>query len=537
MGSKLATTARIAVFIALVIAPLGLIPSFAQQEAVMGDVFAVKQGNLCWEITPLAAEKSAEEFYNYYNFEAHTGLERPNQSLLFLYRDMITKKLSLFIIHDAPKDGSGGKARFAFTGLPSGAEPLVRDDNPGGFCGKDTYIFNPPEAEVRWNWQREHTDGLVISGVRTDELAIGISPEFIRGIDHWNLLSMERGKVEYIKLDKFQPVTITLNEPPVAEFTYNPERPGIGKPMIFDASPSYDPDGTIVRYEWDFGDGTREVKKNPVHIYEKPGIHRVTLTVTDNCGRSTTIKRIIKPIEVSVTRRIVIFPSHEMVPDIPFRVEVMVRVNLDLNALGLREDLPKSWQVEKTEVFPPEVKAKDPIKVVEISGAPRVEAFWKDLKAGETIKVTYWVRIPADYPKMDDDAVFIAGDVEGFAPTFEYPVGGDSKVRVVSTLPIEVVIASLEPYEERNDPEGEVSVDPYCVEWAKDQVECYLIAPEPPFTIDEWEIQQAEKFWWYERPVPLTGGQILDLKMLLRLHSYYGLQLSVAEPLPNGDDG
>ena len=535
MESKLTKTIRTALFIALVMMPMGLVSSFAQEETAMGSVFAVKQGAVCWEITPLADDKTAEEFYNYYNFEAHTGLERPNQSLLFLYRDMISKEVSLFVIHDAPMDGSGGKARFTFAGLPSGADPVVKDDNPGGFCGKDTYLFDLPEAEVRWNWQREHTDGLVISGVRTDELEIRIFPEFISGIDRWNLLSVERGRVDYIKLDKFQPVTITLNEPPVADFTYSPERPELGKPMIFDASPSYDPDGTIVRYEWDFGDGTREVKKNPVHTYEEPGVHRVTLTVTDNCGRSTTIKKIVKPIEVSATRRIVIFPEFEMVPDIPFKVEVTLKVNLDLNALGLREDLPKGWQVEKTEVFPPEVVEKDPLKVVEIDGAPRVEGFWRGLGAGEVVTVTYWVRIPPDYPKIDDDAVFITGDVEGFAPTFEYPVGGDSKVRVVSILPIEVVISSLEPYEE-DDPPGEISVDPYCVEWVKDQVECYLIAPEPPFTVDEWEIQQAEKFWWYERPVPLTGGQILDLKMLLRLHSYYGLQLSVAEPLPNGDD-
>jgi len=519
--------------IASVTASPGSAPPFAQEEAVTGSAFAVKQGATCWEVTPLAADKDAVSFYDYYNFEAHTGLERPDQSLLFLYRDMITKEVSLFVIHDAPKDGSGGKAHFTFTGLPPGADPVLKDDVADLFV-RDTYYFNPPEAEARWNWTGDHTDGLVIGGLRTDELAIKIFPEFISGIARWNLLSLERGRVDYIKLDKSQPVTITLNEPPVADFTYSPERPELGKPVIFDASPSYDPDGEIVRYEWDFGDGTREVKKTPVHIYEEPGVHKVTLTVTDNCGRSTTIREIVKPVEVSTARRIVIFPSHEMVPGIPFKVEVTMRVNLDLNALGLREDLPKGWQVEKTEVSPPEVKAKDPIKVVEVDGVPRVEAFWRDLKAGETITVGYWVRIPPDYPKVDDDAVYVKGDVEGFAPTFEYPVGGESKVRVVSTLPIEVVISSLEPYEEDDPPESDV--DPYCVEWVKDQVECYLIAPEPPFTVDEWEIEQAEKFWWYGKPVPLTGGQILDLKMLLRLHSYHGLQLSVAEPLPDGDD-
>jgi PKD repeat protein len=538
MGKGFTKIVKMALFIALFSLPFWPIPSSAQlQEAVMGRAFAVKQGGACWEVTPLAENKDAVSFYNYYNFEAHTGLERPDQSLLFLYRDMISKEVSLFVIHDAPGSGSGGKVIFSFQDLPLEATLMLKDD-VANFFVPDTYLFNPPQAQAIWNWTGDHTDGLVISRLRTDELGVKIIPEFIRGIDKWNLLSVDRGIVNYIELDKGQPIIITINEPPVADFTYSPSRPELHMPVVFDASPSYDPDGEIVRYEWDFGDGVREVKKTPVHIYEEPGIHKVTLKVTDNCGRSTTIRKIVKPIEVSASRRIVIFPSFEMVPEIPFKVEVIMGINLDLNALGLREDLPKGWRVEKIEISPPEAKAKDPIKIVQVDGAPRIEGFWKDLKAGDTITVTYWVRIPSDYPKIDGDAVFIKGDVEGFAPRFEYPVAGDSKVRVVSTLSIEVVLSSLEPLE-KDDPNTnkDLNVDPYCVEWVKDKVECYLITPEPPFTIDEWEVQQAEKFWQYEKPVPLTGGKIVDLKMLLRLYSYYGLQLSVIESLPKNDDG
>lgn len=533
---KFTYVTRATFFIALIALSLLLVPTYAQlQETVTGTAFAVKQGGACWEITPLAEDRDAASFYDYYNFEAHTGLERSNRSLLFLYRNMLSKEISLFVIHDAPQDASGGRASFSFRGLPLEAKLRLRDDVVDHFM-PDTYSFNPPQAEANWRWTGAHTDGLVISELRTDELELKVVPEFTRGIDGWNLLSKQRGTIDYIELDMNQPVTITTNGPPVADFTYSPLRPKIGKPTVFDASNSHDPDGTIVRYEWDLGDGTRELKRNPVHVYEDPGIHKVTLTVTDNCGRTATIKKIIKPIEVTATRRIVIFPSHEMVPSIPFRVEVTMSANLDLTALGLRDDLPKGWSVGKIEVQPPEVREKDPIKAVNIDGFYRIEGFWKDLAAGDTVTINYWVKIPADYPKIDGDAVYIKGDVEGFAPTFEYTVKGDSKVRVVSTLPIEPVVASLEPFE-KDDPDGSSNVDPYCMEWVKEQIECYRISPEPPFTVDEWEIEQAEKFWWHEKPVPLTGGQILDLKMLLRLHSYHGLKLSVAEPLPNGDDG
>ena len=45
------------------------------------------------------------------------------------------------------------------------------------------------------------------------------------------------------------------NQPPVANFTYSPERPIANQTVTFDASSSYDSDGTILSYEWDFEDG------------------------------------------------------------------------------------------------------------------------------------------------------------------------------------------------------------------------------------------------------------------------------------------
>lgn len=54
--------------------------------------------------------------------------------------------------------------------------------------------------------------------------------------------------------------------------------------MIFDASGSYDTDGVIVSYEWDFGDGHNGSGVNPVHEYSQPGEYIVTLVITDNNG-------------------------------------------------------------------------------------------------------------------------------------------------------------------------------------------------------------------------------------------------------------
>ncbi|KMN45663.1 collagenase ColA [Bacillus sp. LK2] len=59
--------------------------------------------------------------------------------------------------------------------------------------------------------------------------------------------------------------------------------------------------GKIVSYLWDFGDGTTSTEANPVHAYEKEGIHTVKLTVKDNKGKvnrgqtTATVKQEAKP--------------------------------------------------------------------------------------------------------------------------------------------------------------------------------------------------------------------------------------------------
>ena len=76
--------------------------------------------------------------------------------------------------------------------------------------------------------------------------------------------------------------TGTVNNPPIALFTYVPENPTVGQWIIFTASSSYDLDGNIVSYEWDFADGNNASGVSPVHTYSQTGLYNVTLTVTDN---------------------------------------------------------------------------------------------------------------------------------------------------------------------------------------------------------------------------------------------------------------
>jgi WD40 repeat protein len=61
----------------------------------------------------------------------------------------------------------------------------------------------------------------------------------------------------------------------------------------FDASESYDPDGTIVGYLWDFDDGSREILPVVDHTFSSAGTYRVRLTVTDNSGVTASTTQII----------------------------------------------------------------------------------------------------------------------------------------------------------------------------------------------------------------------------------------------------
>ncbi len=82
---------------------------------------------------------------------------------------------------------------------------------------------------------------------------------------------------------------------PVADFSYKSEHPRPGETVTFDASSSFDPDGTIVRYEWDFNnDGTIDARGVMVtHVFLTAGDFPIKLIVTDNDGLSGTATQTI----------------------------------------------------------------------------------------------------------------------------------------------------------------------------------------------------------------------------------------------------
>ena len=79
--------------------------------------------------------------------------------------------------------------------------------------------------------------------------------------------------------------TIVVHElavPPTAVFSAAPSTAAIGEPVAFDASASFDPDGRILSYLWDFGDGSTGSGVSIAHSFSSPGTFPVTLIVVDD---------------------------------------------------------------------------------------------------------------------------------------------------------------------------------------------------------------------------------------------------------------
>jgi len=94
------------------------------------------------------------------------------------------------------------------------------------------------------------------------------------------------------------------NYPPVANFTFSPTTGVSPLKVTFDASSSYDPDGTVSSYSWDFGDGKSDSGLIVSHIFETWGTFTITLTVRDNRGASATktatitVLRLASPVNI-----------------------------------------------------------------------------------------------------------------------------------------------------------------------------------------------------------------------------------------------
>lgn len=83
-------------------------------------------------------------------------------------------------------------------------------------------------------------------------------------------------------------VTAPSNLPPVAVASANTTSGTAPLPIAFSSAGSFDPNGSITGYLWDFGDGTSSTAPSPSKTYSAAGKYTAKLTVTDSAGLSSS---------------------------------------------------------------------------------------------------------------------------------------------------------------------------------------------------------------------------------------------------------
>ena len=84
-------------------------------------------------------------------------------------------------------------------------------------------------------------------------------------------------------------ITAVVNQPPIASFTTNCQMMFCS----FNPAGSSDPDGGIVAFAWNFGDGATSPDYAPSHVYAAAGTYTVSLVVTDTRGATGATTRTV----------------------------------------------------------------------------------------------------------------------------------------------------------------------------------------------------------------------------------------------------
>ena len=118
--------------------------------------------------------------------------------------------------------------------------------------------------------------------IKSPQLRDAVIDAILNNADHTGVLGQNMlAWTQYGRLNLHRALTGGGgNISPVAAFTYSCN----GLSCDFDASGSYDPDGSIVSYAWNFGDGNTGSGMTATHTYSSVNDYTVTLTVTDNGG-------------------------------------------------------------------------------------------------------------------------------------------------------------------------------------------------------------------------------------------------------------
>jgi PKD repeat protein len=304
------------------------------------------------------------------------------------------------------------------------------------------------------------------------------------------------------------------NAPPTASFAILDAatltalaQPRIGVEVVLDASASYDLDGRIVAYEWDFqSDGIMDVASDAPDVswaFLEPEDHDVTLYVTDDQGGKTALQRTIVAVRsVTASRAIeTCLPEDRTVSGAVVTVTLALRANTTLNGLAVSETLPAGWSFRSVETDGATVRQSG--TTVEWLFVEKFTGTGADSQR----EIRYALTAPTAAPKADSEPVSIRGAVSSSSPRLLQTIIGEDRISVEKYLPVPVVISRWN---------AEISALDLCLR--------EVIAFD--------QIQYAVSLWLSGAAVPYTNNAKVDLATLNDLIAYWLTGSSVHDPLP-----
>ena len=143
------------------------------------------------------------------------------------------------------------------------------------------------------------------------------------------------------------------NKPPLALFDIDPSTPQAGRTIEFDASPSFDSDGTILEYRWDFdNDGTMDLTTTSPTVYWNlpPGEHTITLEIRDNDAATTNLTQSIDVSGLRYLEDMDTKPANDKAVTLTVKNEFGTSITVDKIRID-PDDSDVDWLYEDTSTF------------------------------------------------------------------------------------------------------------------------------------------------------------------------------------------
>jgi len=209
-------------------------------------------GDNVWEIINYTINGSNWQ-YHYVNY---TYFSPGNYNIIFMVSDLD----GAFDIDTAVVEIQGPIANFSYTPENPSTQDIIQFNDT-------SLVYNVTIISWYWDFGDGNNSDLQDPTHKYDD----------DGIYNVTLTVTDNNSVSD-SISKYVPVS---NTPPVAN-AGGPYIGNVNEDILFDGSGSYDLDGSIISWYWDFGDGNIGYGETILHSYNNSGSYQVTLTVTDD---------------------------------------------------------------------------------------------------------------------------------------------------------------------------------------------------------------------------------------------------------------